>query len=179
MIVYFNSESDKIDFRRATPLLIGLNNLYQRQMAFLLKDSQFVLKEMTEPVAVIKDDSTAHTRPKQGSSYSRLNNNFKLNTKQFDWFLDGIDKRQLDALQSKLDLTMVRDGTVEDIREQVLLQPELLSEIRQIADENEGGFEHLIGYMDADMNNILGLPLLQSPFRLEEAFNGFGLEFES
>jgi hypothetical protein len=40
---------------------------------------------------------------------------------------------------------MVRDQTVNDVRGHVLLQPELFSEIRQIADENEGGFEHIMG----------------------------------
>jgi len=52
---------------------------------------------MTEPVSIIKDDTTAQTRPKAGSSYSRVTS-FKLNPKQFDWFLDGIDKRQLAIL---------------------------------------------------------------------------------
>ena len=34
--------------------------------------------------------------------------NFKLNPKSFDWFLDGIDKTKLEALQAKIDETIIR-----------------------------------------------------------------------
>jgi len=32
-----------------------------------------------------------------------------MNPKSFDWFLEGIDRTKLDALQAKLDMTMLRD----------------------------------------------------------------------
>jgi hypothetical protein len=116
---YFDSDGEKIDFRRATPLLIGLHNLFLKRLNFLINDTKFVLKEMTEPVTVNvnRSETTAVTRPRGASSYQRIDN-FKLDPKKFDWFLEGIDRRQLDALQAKLDLTMVREqGAVEGVRE--------------------------------------------------------------
>lgn len=51
---FFVSEGSKMNFRRALPLLQGLNVLFTRKMGYLLRDSQVVLKSMTEPSEVVK-----------------------------------------------------------------------------------------------------------------------------
>jgi hypothetical protein len=53
----------------------------------------------------VKDEICHETKKKvQGIKVE----NFKLDPKSFDWFLDGIDKKKLEALQEKLELTFVR-----------------------------------------------------------------------
>jgi hypothetical protein len=57
MILYFCKDEDRVDFRRATPLLTGLHNLFFRRLAFLIRDTENFLKEMTDPAVVnIKDE---------------------------------------------------------------------------------------------------------------------------
>jgi hypothetical protein len=49
LVNYFSTE--KIDFRRAIPLLNGLHILFSRKMAYLLKDSEAMLQQMRNPIA--------------------------------------------------------------------------------------------------------------------------------
>ena len=55
MISYFcRVDGTRVDFRRATPLLAGLHNLFIRRLAFLIRDSETTLKEMTEPAVKVE-----------------------------------------------------------------------------------------------------------------------------
>ena len=94
MIASFGSEDNTLNFRKATPLLIGLHNLFVKRLNFLIRDSQNVLKEMTEPITLVTENasSVANTRSNNAPSGQVRQNNFKLNPKHFEWFLDGIDK---------------------------------------------------------------------------------------
>lgn len=124
MILYFCKDEDRVDFRRATPLLTGLHNLFVRRLAFLIRDTENFLKEMTDPAvvnikdelggALVKDEHVGSKKPRQAGNaadrgYHRPADNFKLNPKSFDWFLEGIDKNKLEALQAKLEQTIIRD----------------------------------------------------------------------
>ncbi len=68
---------------------------------------------MTDPVIKLETEIKKEGKPQlKKESYSRPDN-FKLNPKTFDWFLEGIDKSKLDALQARLDQTMMRDAPEE------------------------------------------------------------------
>jgi hypothetical protein len=54
MVAYFCRDADRVDFRRATPLLTGLHNLFVRRLAFLIRDTETILKEMTDPIIKIE-----------------------------------------------------------------------------------------------------------------------------
>jgi hypothetical protein len=49
LINYFSTE--KVDFKRAIPLLNGLHILFSRKMSYLLKDSEAMLQQMRNPIA--------------------------------------------------------------------------------------------------------------------------------
>jgi hypothetical protein len=67
LITFFTEDGERIDFRRATPLLIGLNNLFIKRLSFLMRETQTVLKEMSEPVTLVKDELPPNeTRRKTG-----------------------------------------------------------------------------------------------------------------
>ena len=83
-------EQEQIDFRRAVPLLQGLHNLFLKKMSFLLKDSESLLTEMKNPIGV-KEEEDGGKATKKKSNTHKTNANFKLNPKDFDWFLSGID----------------------------------------------------------------------------------------
>ena len=51
---YIGSQGSKLDFRRAVPLLQGLHVLYCKKLGLLLRDSSHTLKNMSEPIEVIK-----------------------------------------------------------------------------------------------------------------------------
>lgn len=69
---------------------------------------------MTEPVTQVKDEICHETKKKvQGIKVE----NFKLDPKSFDWFLDGIDKKKLEALQEKLELTFVRQNEPTEMQQ--------------------------------------------------------------
>lgn len=50
---YFASEGSKMNFRKAIPLLQGLNVLFSRKMALLIRDSELILRSMSEPTETI------------------------------------------------------------------------------------------------------------------------------
>jgi hypothetical protein len=50
MVTYFCTDVDRVDFRRATPLLSGLHNLFVRRLSFLVRDTEGILKEMSDPI---------------------------------------------------------------------------------------------------------------------------------
>lgn len=64
LVSYFSSAvNQRVDFRRAGPLLLGLHNLFVRRLNYLVKDSQQTLKEMAEPlVQIIKEEGEAQLR---------------------------------------------------------------------------------------------------------------------
>ena len=56
LIAYFcrSDDSAKVDFRRATPLLAGLHNLFTRRLAMLVRDTESTLKEMSDPLVKLE-----------------------------------------------------------------------------------------------------------------------------
>jgi hypothetical protein len=107
MVSYFCRDSDRVDFRRATPLLTGLHNLFVKRLGLLVRDTENILKEMTDPVIKVE---AQQQQPRQRGEQRPRPDNFKLNPKSFEWFLEGIDQSKLDALQNKLEQTMMRDN---------------------------------------------------------------------
>mmetsp|Transcript_11701 Transcript_11701/g.15886 ORF Transcript_11701/g.15886 Transcript_11701/m.15886 type:complete len:220 (+) Transcript_11701:17-676(+) len=110
---YFASEGTKINFRRALPLLQGLHVLFSRKMAFTMRDSERVLKSMSEPSETIqlnqngegqdplsKATKTKRKAQKDGAHPARAANNvaLELNPNNFDWFLSGIDQSRLENI---------------------------------------------------------------------------------
>jgi hypothetical protein len=68
------------------------------------------LKEMTDPIVKLEVEVKKEAKPVvKKENYARPDN-FKLNPKTFDWFLEGIDKSKLDALQARLEQTMLREA---------------------------------------------------------------------
>lgn len=53
LIKFFADDESKVDFRRAVPLLQGLHVLFSRKMGFLVRDSEHVLKSMSDPIPVV------------------------------------------------------------------------------------------------------------------------------
>jgi hypothetical protein len=102
MITFFCTDNDRVDFRRATPLLTGLHNLFVKRLAFLIRDTENILKEMSDPIIKVENAVQDRKARQPVSTYAR-GNNFKLNPTSFDWFLEGIDKSRLEALTAKLE----------------------------------------------------------------------------
>ena len=55
MITFFCTDNDRVDFRRATPLLTGLHNLFVKRLAFLIRDTENILKEMSDPIIKVEN----------------------------------------------------------------------------------------------------------------------------
>ena len=109
LVTFFCTDENRVDFRRATPLLTGLHNLFVKRLAFLIRDTENILKEMSDPIKVESTHQERKARPTAPRP-----NNFKLNPTSFDWFLEGIDKSRLDALTMKLEQTIMRDNHRDD-----------------------------------------------------------------
>ena len=125
MIGYFSTGTDRIDFRRAVPLMVGLNNLFTKRLNFLMRDSQSVLREMSDPVTVVKDEQEYNETKRSKQTQQQRTNTFKLNPQSFDWFLEGIDRQQLEALQTRLEQTVIRErheSSLDKIREENLVK---------------------------------------------------------
>ena len=76
---------------------------------------------MTDPIIKEEGNYPKKTAPRQiGERSFARPENFKLNPKSFDWFLDGIDKTKLDALQAKIDETIIRVAEENKNDEQVI-----------------------------------------------------------
>ena len=101
--------SDNVDFRRAIPLLEGLHVLFSRQVRYLALDSENVLKSMTDPTELIKVEG-AEGAANAGVSKKRSAGGAggrrggagteaaKIDPRNFDWFLAGIDQDRLDGM---------------------------------------------------------------------------------
>ena len=50
LVSYFCRDVDRVDFRRATPLLTGLHNLFIKRLSLLMRDTETILKEMSDPI---------------------------------------------------------------------------------------------------------------------------------
>lgn len=50
LVAYFCTDVDRVDFRRATPLLTGLHNLFVKRLGLLMRDTETILKEMSDPI---------------------------------------------------------------------------------------------------------------------------------
>jgi len=98
LVTFFCTDENRVDFRRATPLLAGLHNLFVKRLAYLVRDTENILKEMSDPIKLENPNSERKARQQHGAGSAARGNNFKLNTTTFDWFLEGIDKSRLDAL---------------------------------------------------------------------------------
>lgn len=50
LVTFFCTDENRVDFRRATPLLAGLHTLFVKRLAYLIRDSENILKEMSDPI---------------------------------------------------------------------------------------------------------------------------------
>lgn len=92
------------------PLLQGLHVLFAKRIQFLQRECDLCLKEMTDPISNVKIEEREGPRSKPKVKQERMpraNTNFRLDLKQFDWFLDGIDQEKLQLLNQQLE-TVVR-----------------------------------------------------------------------
>lgn len=112
LVTFFCTDENRVDFRRATPMLAGLHNLFVKRLAYLVRDTENILKEMSDPIKL--ENTNPDKKARQGGSSGARANNFKFNPTKFDWFVDGLGKDRLDALQQKLEQTIMRDIVQED-----------------------------------------------------------------
>jgi len=100
--------SENVDFRRSIPLLEGLHVLFSRQVRYLALDSENLLKSMTDRTELIKvegaEDAVAGVSKKRsaGGAGGRRGaagaEAAKIDPRNFDWFLAGIDQDRLDGM---------------------------------------------------------------------------------
>ena len=137
LISYFSTET--IDFKRAIPLLHGLHVLFSKKIHYLLKDSEEMLQQMKNPIAdliKVEDEPENKVSPAKSKAkhrdvrYKGATEGFKINPKNFDWFMAGIDYEKLRKI--------ITD--VEDHDEHVKLE-NTFAMVR--ADEELQGLNHL------------------------------------
>ena len=62
LVTFFCTDENRTDFRRATPLLTGLHNLFVKRLAYLIRDTENILKEMSDPIKIENPNSEKKAR---------------------------------------------------------------------------------------------------------------------